>query len=1366
MLDLEHPRATWSQVSRRQTEDFSRQLPPERGAWPDDYATQLGITTTWDSLKETPNSAYMFNHRAASHLMALKTTAKLFGIQQTDIGKAREMVAKCPELGLANAEAMEVWTWAEQTSGLYVTTEEGEMRQRQLQTARMFLTNMVFKLKEAIRQDSQTHGPTEPVLDIRALQEHMLDIAYDTTWQRGSTSYLKKNITTAKAKTFAVEVAKDPIDPYTLAGRCPACDHTVVPGNLGEHLTTCISVRPQGHVKPCPQCPNQYRTIQALTQHRALHCRGAQQVCKGCRQKPRCECNHRRERLCTRITELIREATMESPLHIDHIITTQLNDLAIHEILEVATEDNAPEGMEPTTVEAMTAAHSDQVARQRMQEEEKDTHQCQWCTLAFASEQQLTDHKDQYHSLGCAHCAEAFPTQAQLTSHEAEHRAENQCPRCLEEFNSLEDLEEHGEQYHYPCNYCDQWYDTLAENQKHTIEKHTRMKVELKCPKCPATFRYNKDRKEHEATHGQKEKIDPCKDCHATFRSTGELDNHRKTCRADEEAPYQCHKCDTTWRSPVELVEHDRRTHTKDGGEPIPCLICEMVTPEAEYSEHLRTHTDLWGWQRKGLPCPKCDVRPTSIAGLLDHIKNLHKVRLQTFITTIRREAQSEEYTEDSKPDQVSKAIRHYLGDQEVHRCTFKGCKREFATMKDLKRHAELEHRCRAGLCSYVGTSEEDLQEHNVIAHPTAVINTVAGHKGDSATRHAKYSCEKCGTMLSSIQELLAHKTTHMKFACGRCQERFMSNMAANKHEITCTTTTGLDVFAAARSTDPMMVMMHGLGQVVQSLEKAPGGGIMGTTATLLKEQLAKAQNTHSQKRIDEKNHHQQRTFTYIKPPQFGENNNQTKYNFKDISELQGKEFAGNKGPEDNFSELKELTTTLGRIIKSRSITKDVATELLIQHLKSPAKCFIASYVEDYQMKYGETAIPEFDDILIYLESRFVGIQPTDAKAQLNTLKKQANESPGDFFLRAWKASHFASFCSPEADRYTYRTEAVRDCILRNLGGKQREIIDEEELARTLKGEDKMGPREMVEMLANLSQRRAALNEDKRKPDFTTLGDMEAKVRRVQAADKPQGMRERTHQPPRQRGRNGRQTQRGSTRDYQPTRPQPPRPHYTRVNYVDTTPETHTVKREKDRAWTVMAQALVGKDACFKCARTNHNSKDCRTYKMVTKTPCQSCHKAYHNTKACKVGNTGQVTQSNRGTPNRGGSTPFRSAQRGRGTTRGGTYQNSATRGIGTARDYQNRGNTRGQRGFGSYTRGTPRGGSTRYTWKNRGTGGARGGYQRGRGTTRTSGANSVPRGQYNAPPPNVKREPVTRNNRVESREDPAAAFLAALSRE
>ena len=773
----------------------------------------------------------------------------------------------------------------------------------------------------------------------------------------------------------------------------------------------------------------------------------------------------------------------------------------------------------------------------------------------------------------CLTCNKTFTTQEEADDHTC--RQQVKCPLCNFKCTILDDLGEHISHQHYPCNYCNYVAETAAELQGHTMD-------------CTDLDQGSDDN-------------------HTDTDDESGSETQSKEDDKDKMEVFTCTRCPETFTTVVDLISHTNTSHRSEGEDPLWCPECEKGVLETRYTKHLKRHPAMWAWCPGGVPCPQCPERHNTIAHALEHILNFHKTSMSSTLMTIRMIKSETAAKYGSKGTIV--ALRKMAGEEGLQSCKFEGCGQEFFDKSELTAH-QSKHRC--SLCEYVGISNRDLADHK----------EKHGRATKEGSRTDNFTCEKCGMKLSSLKELTEHKDNHKKFACGKCHTRFTSNFLANKHESTCTSTAMNDVFEASRSSDPLMVALNSLGQVANTL--GASGALDNRVTDLLKDQLNKAKHNHATRQTEKKNHGIQRTYTFLKPPIFTPGNTNTSYSTKDTQSLTGKEFSGRGSPEDNFTRLQLLTSEIARIVKSRLITRDVASELLLQHLKSPALELTATYREDFEQKHGEGTVPEYEDILIFLESTYINIKPHHAREQLNALKKSDSESIQELFLRAWRCSHFASFTVPEPERYKFRQDTVKEVMMRNLGPAKRKTVDEEELERKVRGDDPLSPREMVELLSRHQQQKEALDMTRSRPDYSLIGDLSAAhIKRVEKFGPTN--RGKTRGQPARGGRGVRNvtTPKNNVRDKKrdfPERKDPPNQKGIRESHIRTIGKQQHSQTQKDEKakWILEAKRITG-EGCFKCGKTGHGSKQCRKYRVLTKTICPKCKTGFHMGVACAL---------------------------------------------------------------------------------------------------------------------------------------------------
>ena len=855
---------------------------------------------------------------------------------------------------------------------------------------------------------------------------------------------------------------------------------------------------------------------------------------------------------------------------------------------------------------------------------------CTYCDELFFEERDKEEHELKEHPgatslFTCDMCEESHLTSDTLANHKSQQHPT--CSTCGRRFDDQQTFADHlpcGQEQKDPrCGTCRVTFNTKATYLNHLPCRGPQGMAPppqgIRCNFCPTDWPTQESLKHHtKTTHPE------CPTCNKTFKSVRDYINHtpcQRTERSRAPPPevFKCEKCEAKFHTALALMEHDQQKHQRTPSSPQACLCCPAQVEEQAYMDHIRQHTKLYQWNLKGLTCPKCpEASLESIAETLEHMIASHREAFPGFTSAVRAEKEARRDLNEDKA--LVRAVRKAMGAEDDFKCDFENCRMVFFTSEELERHKK-QHGC--DTCGFQPNNPRELADH------------IKQH--GKARTEGCFPCNKCGQKLSTYEELTAHEEAHNKYACGRCRQKFASIMEQNKHELTCGAVGSMDVFGAAASSDPTLV----LAKCLQTMVSANAGSLEPGTADLMNDQIKKAISTQSGKTTLRKNHNSQKTFTFIKSPAFQPSNTVTVYSDKDISPLKTCQFAGTGTPEENFTTLNELVQNISRVVKARSLTKDIATDLLLQHLKSPARDLANSYKEEFELRYGTTAIPEFQDVLLYLETTFINIRPQHAREQLLALKRQPGESMTGFYIRAWRASHFASFTEKEADRPRFRESVVKEAIMRNLAPKQRENIDQEELQRGLRDEAPMGPREIIDYLNHLRSQKEALDTERARPDFTTVGQLAAKVRTTNreghtttgtktrmGQTRGGGLKtnapRKTHAKKNQDGQGAESYRRRDVRLV--ARTKTPKTTPARNVEAKVAPAGGRSREGDRREWIEAATTLAGQGACWKCTRRGHGHKECRTYKLLTRRPCPTCRRGYHHPKACRGKETAQRT--------------------------------------------------------------------------------------------------------------------------------------------
>lgn len=1241
--------------------------PPTTPWPPEDYTLMDSDSIPIELVKDVPKAAYWTKKRAAIYIMAAYRTQEIFKIK--DINVTRELMATCPILMENLKKPLEIWEWIESTSGLYIEKEGN--RPTQLAMARWLLTTLVWKVKEGLREKAITKGTAEPLLDIKHLQEGGVDIAYDPSWSRGQKSYAKEKIDEQSAQLFAkartAQGLNQETDPYTLAGRCPGCEEGVPPGTLADHLLTCTTTNPAGYSVECTHCTKQFTTMQHLAQHRALHCRNETKLCDACGNVDPCGCRQRRDKLCEGLKKTISEATDKKTGTVFDLTNTAgrlINDSELKTLCYLVEED-APPAWGLGELEGTLVALGIEERKKPVQKKKPSP---------------------------CGECGHRSDTQEQHDAHLATHIAK--CDLCDFTTGVSMDMSQHVYEYHYPCSRCEYVADSVNSLQDHTMvcngflderSKHTANEEEIRSDTESESDdesvisnkrRKEKNHKTHETTHEQWRHH--CSRCDATFPSEDDLITHWDATGHRRGTKLKCDRCEEEFDDSMGLLQHTQANHRSEGENPLWCPCCTKPVKENKYLHHLKRHKELWGWCPGGVPCQHCHMRADTVASALEHLLNFHKPKVATTLVELKRHLEAKVINKHGLEKAAAMAVKRLSGEESDVKCPFEGCGMKFYDTDERTNHQK-EHQCT--ICDYIGRSPRDLSDHQDKHGKT----TTGGRKDDN------FACEKCGMKLSTLRELAEHKDTHKKYACPKCHARFTSNYLANKHELTCTDALNTDVFEASRTSDPLMVVMNSLGQLVNTFSES--GAITDDVTGIMKDQLRKAKHNHSTQETYEKNYQTQRTWTFLKPPSFTPGNVVTSYIDRDITELKGKEFAGDKTPEENYTRLQSLTTTIGRIVKSKLITKDVATELLILYLKAPALNLVTHFRERFEQKHGD-AVPEYEDILILLENRYIRIKPEHAREQLNAMTKGDSESLTDFFDRAWRCSHFASFTEEEQDRYKFRNDTVKAAVMRSLGAAKRKIIEDEQLKRKMKGKEPLEPAEIVDLLYKHQTSKESQDSARNRPDYSLVGELTpAYVKRVE--NDPAGRRGRgrgragrlrqiqnAEEPPQEPPRGGHRPFRGRFQRQARARGGPQGRGQVRAIQAATADAKQKAKEERS-TWITNAKQKVG-EGCFKCGKEGHGSKQCLKYKLITKQICSRCNQGFHAEQACTARGQAQAWRTTNHQYQRGRGNTDRRQWQPQNPSRGWQPRQNqpSTFGRGTRPSRGTRGGRRPSRGF------------------------------------------------------------------------------------
>jgi hypothetical protein len=188
---------------------------------------------------------------------------------------------------------------------------------------------------------------------------------------------------------------------------------------------------------------------------------------------------------------------------------------------------------------------------------------CEACSRTFPSRAVFEVHCDEVHNHNCEDCQDNFTSIAELETHRiAKHPVQQtnpltlprlsglQCPKCLEELDSAQDLLDHDKKVHrHICEMCDATFESHPALKKHTSSAHVPT-----CPSCSMQFPDARALISHyRDTH-----LPKCKLCAGTFRNPYSLFRHMTDFHATREDILS--ESDTSYETSPENISPEKKS--------------------------------------------------------------------------------------------------------------------------------------------------------------------------------------------------------------------------------------------------------------------------------------------------------------------------------------------------------------------------------------------------------------------------------------------------------------------------------------------------------------------------------------------------------------------------------------------------------------------------------------------------------------------------------------------------------------------------------------------------------------------------------------------------------------------------------------